>query len=39
MCWGCVSHAEYGEGVVSEYSCCNERRDSVGCQVAKVGVA
>ena len=28
--------AEYGEGMVSEYSCCNQRRDSVGCQVAKV---
>ena len=28
--------AEYGEGMVSEYSCCNQRRDSIGCQVAKV---
>ena len=30
---------EYGEGVVSAYRCCQERRDSAGCQVAKVGVA
>ncbi|CAI8022620.1 RNA exonuclease 1 homolog [Geodia barretti] len=29
---------EYGEGVVSQYSCCNERRDSGGCQVAKFHV-
>ena len=27
---------EYGEGVVSKYTCCQGRRDSAGCQVAKV---
>ena len=27
---------EYGEGVVSVFSCCQGRRDSLGCQVAKV---
>ena len=31
-----LSSTEYGEGVVSLYSCCQERRDSLGCQVAKV---
>lgn len=37
--WRCAVPTEYGEGVVSQYSCCSERRDSAGCQVAKVGVA
>ena len=31
-----LSLSEYGEGIVSQYSCCSERRDSAGCQVAKV---
>ena len=31
-----VFHTEYGEGIVSVYTCCGERRDSPGCQVAKV---
>jgi len=32
------TYTEYGEGVVSLYTCCQERRDSVGCQVAKVTI-
>ena len=33
---GVVLNAEYGEGIVSKYTCCGERRESPGCQVAKV---
>lgn len=33
-----IKTREYGEGVVSQYSCCSERRDSAGCQVAKLHV-
>ena len=29
-------HTEYGEGLVSQYTCCGERRGSLGCQIAKV---
>lgn len=29
---------EYGEGVVSVFSCCQGRQDSLGCQVAKMHV-
>ena len=35
MLWGLLM-LEYGEGVVSAYMCCGERRDSGGCQVADV---
>ena len=37
MCnMGVVINTEYGEGIVSKYTCCGERRESPGCQVAKV---
>ena len=32
----CCVFAEYGEGVVSKYSCCQEQSGSPGCQLAKV---